>query len=72
MLRRKKHAAAAAAAAPKATPKAMTPSAAYPYYEEKPMVFRGVKVAASPRVSMPSGGGVHEGRGGRQREIFQG
>ncbi|EIE23235.1 hypothetical protein COCSUDRAFT_47556 [Coccomyxa subellipsoidea C-169] len=34
--------------AAKATPKAMTPSAAYPYYETKPMQFRGVKVRAEP------------------------
>jgi len=35
----------------KPTPKAMTPSAAYPYFDEKPMQFRGVKVRASPAVS---------------------
>ncbi len=35
----------------KPTPKAMTPSAAYPYFDEKPMQFRGVKVRASPKVS---------------------
>ena len=35
----------------KPTPKAMTPSAAYPYFGEKPMQFRGVKVRASPKVS---------------------
>ena len=34
----------------KPTPKAMTPSAAYPYYDEKPTNFRGVKVKASPHV----------------------
>ena len=37
----------------KPTPKAMTPSAAYPYYDERPMQFRGVKVRASPKVSHP-------------------
>lgn len=40
--------------AAKATPKAMTPSAAYPYYETKPMQFRGVKVRAEPPVHAPS------------------
>lgn len=48
---RHKRAAVAALAAAKATPKAMTPSAAYPYYEGKPMVFRGVKVKTTPAVS---------------------
>jgi hypothetical protein len=28
----------------------MTPSAAYPYYDTKPMQFRGVKVRAEPPV----------------------
>ena len=37
----------------KPTPKAMTPSAAYPYFDEKPMQFRGVKVRASPKVRLP-------------------
>lgn len=37
----------------KPTPKAMTPSAANPYFGEKPMQFRGVKVRASPKVRLP-------------------
>ena len=47
----------------KPTPKAMTPSAAYPYFDEKPMQFRGVKVRASPKVRLPccSLGGMHPG-----------
>lgn len=55
-LRRRRMAEAAATGgggANKATPKAMTPSAAYPYYEQKPMQFRGVKVRATPPVSFP-------------------
>ena len=36
----------------KPTPKAMTPSAAYPYFDAKPMQFRGVKVRATPAVRL--------------------
>ena len=60
-MRRRK--AAREAAPVKPTPKAMTPSAAYPYFDEKPMQFRGVKVRASPKVRLPccSLGGMHPG-----------
>lgn len=47
---RKRHLNQKKADAAKATPKAMTPSAAYPYYETKPMQFRGVKIRAEPPV----------------------
>lgn len=47
---RKKRAAERKAGSAKATPKAMTPSTAYPYYDAKPMQFRGVKVRAEPPV----------------------
>jgi len=47
---RKKHIDQKKAEAAKATPKAITPSTAYPYYEAKPMQFRGVKVRAEPPV----------------------
>ena len=50
----KRRKAAREAAPMKPTPKAMTPSAAYPYFGEKPMQFRGVKVRASPKVRDPS------------------
>ena len=48
----KRRKAAREAAPVKPTPKAMTPSAAYPYFGEKPMQFRGVKVRASPKVRL--------------------
>ena len=47
----KRRKAARDAAPVKPTPKAMTPSAAHPYFDQKPMQFRGVKVRASPKVS---------------------
>ena len=47
---RKKRAAQRNAGSAKSTPKAMTPSTAYPYYDAKPMQFRGVKVRAEPPV----------------------
>ncbi|CAL8465269.1 g4804 [Coccomyxa elongata] len=50
---RKKRAAERKAGSAKATPKAMTPSTAYPYYDAKPMQFRGVKVRAEPPPGSP-------------------
>ncbi|KAK9903383.1 hypothetical protein WJX75_004519 [Coccomyxa subellipsoidea] len=50
---RKRHLNQKKAEAAKATPKAMTPSAAYPYYETKPMQFRGVKIRAEPPPGSP-------------------
>lgn len=50
MVARRNRAAQKRAEAAKATPKAMTPSTAYPYYDAKPMQFRGVKVRAEPPV----------------------
>ncbi|CAK0786860.1 hypothetical protein CVIRNUC_010074 [Coccomyxa viridis] len=49
----KRRRAAKEATGMKPTPKAMTPSAAYPYFDAKPMQFRGVKVRATPAEGSP-------------------
>ena len=48
--RKRKNAEEQAAAKKGVTPNAMTPSAAFPYYDAKPMQFRGVKIRAEPPV----------------------
>jgi hypothetical protein len=50
LFRKRKQEQQLAASKKAASPQAMTPSAAYPYYDSKPMQFRGVKVRAEPPV----------------------